>query len=57
MKKAKDFWNKEEDLKVAIQALKTVSFYACINHGDKSADYGKIVDPVLKHIGVPTGEL
>lgn len=43
--------------KVAVSALKNVSFYARINHGDKARDYGEIVDPVLVMLGVVTGEL
>lgn len=46
-----------EEYGAMIQALKTVSFYARINHGTKCKDYGEIVDPVLRMFGLPTGEL
>jgi hypothetical protein len=46
-----------EERKLAVKALRQVSFYASINHGDKCKDYGQVVDPVLKMLGQPTGEL
>ena len=44
-------------LVLAVKALRQVSFYARINHGDKCKDYGEVVDLVLKKLGQPTGEL
>ena len=39
-----------------IHAIRHVSFYAHINHGTKSSDYGEIVNPVLVQLGFVTGE-
>lgn len=44
-------------LHLCVKALRQVSFYARINHGTKCKDYGEVVDPVLKALGQPTGEL
>lgn len=40
-----------------VAALSQVSFYARVNHGTKSRDYGEVVDPVLRGLGLPTGVL
>ena len=53
---AKDMTDAEK-LKLAVRALRNVSFYARINHGDKCKDYGEVVDGVLKMLGETTGEL
>jgi hypothetical protein len=47
----------DKDVELMLRALKQVSFYARINHGDKAKDYGEVVDPILKRLGVKTGEL
>lgn len=47
----------EEKLKLAVGALRNVSFYARINHGSRCKDYGEIVDAVLTKLGEPTGEM
>lgn len=47
----------KEELTAMITALKTVSFYASINHGTKCDDYGEIVNPVLTAMHIKTGEL
>lgn len=46
----------QEEVVLVVQALTTVSFYARISH-DKAKDYGEIVDPVLKKIGVTPGQM
>lgn len=40
-----------------VAALAQVSFYAAVNHGTKSRDYGEVVNPVLRAAGFRTGEL
>jgi hypothetical protein len=45
----------QTDVNDMVLALKTVSFYASINHGTKCKDYGEIVDPTLKRIGIAPG--
>jgi len=47
----------EDKLKIAVKALRQVSFYARINHGDKAKDYGEGVDPALISLGESTGDL
>ena len=47
----------EKERDAMIRALKVVSFYANINHGSKCDDYGRVVNPILKKLGIRTGEM